>query len=82
MLAHVDSLIGDTKCVFFCDTLAQYSWEAEEGWVEVEDDHMILLNPTDITIHLTGELYSENCKQLRRYRLMRTRSQAWLWGMC
>ena len=50
--AHVDPQIGKAKQLFvpLCDSLEQ-SWEAEEGLIELKDDHtttLILCNPTDI----------------------------------
>ena len=66
--ARVDPHIGEAKQLFvpFSDPLTEESWEAEEGLVEVKNDHtmtLILRNPTDITVHLTkgavlGELQS------------------------
>ena len=38
--------------------LPEPGWDAEEGLVEVEDDHtmkLVLRNPSDVTIHLEEE---------------------------
>lgn len=55
--ARVDTQISHAKQLFIPlgDSQLGQDWEAEEGLVEVGDDHtttLILRNPTDITIHL------------------------------